>query len=76
MERRLFLLFATKSVQQMDEVTQQNAANAEETASAIGGLTAQAQALHTLVDKIVAIVSAGDSEVMEPVVSGEMEKGV
>lgn len=66
----------TRSVQQMDEVTQQNAANAEETASASEGLTAQAQSLHALVDKIVAIVSAGDSEDTELVISGEVEKDV
>src|SRR3990167_694862 len=41
-----------KSISRMDQITQQNAANAEETASASEELSAQANSLLSLVDKI------------------------
>ena len=45
----------------MDQVVQQNAANAEETAAASEELTSQAQALNELVEKIGKEVGAKDS---------------
>ncbi|MEP9412651.1 MAG: hypothetical protein HRF42_14910 [Candidatus Brocadia sp.] len=50
-----------KAITQMDQVIQQNAANAEETASASEELSAQANSLLSLVDKIAK--EAGNKEV-------------
>jgi methyl-accepting chemotaxis protein len=44
------------AVAQMDKVTQQNAANAEESASASEELTSQAKAMNDMVDQLAALV--------------------
>ena len=49
------------AVAQMDKVTQQNAANAEESASAAEELSAQAESMNEVVNELVALVS-GSSE--------------
>ncbi len=53
------------SVAQMDKVTQQNAANAEETASSSGKLSSQAESLNTVVDDLVRLVTGGRREQRE-----------
>src|SRR3970282_287498 len=50
----------THGIEQMDQVVQQNAANAEETAAASEELTSQAQSLNALVEKIGKEVGAKD----------------
>ncbi len=50
-----------KSVSQMDKVTQQNAANAEESASASEQLSAQAEQMNELVQELLAMVNGSDS---------------
>ncbi len=47
------------SVAQMDKVTQQNASNAEETATSSGELITQAESLNTVVDDLVRLVTGG-----------------
>ena len=54
-----------KAIAQMDQVTQQNAANAEETASASEELSAQAQSLLSLVDRIAGEVGNKGEETKE-----------
>ncbi len=50
------------AVSQMDQVTQKNAANAEESASASEELSAQAESLNDLVADLVALVEGGDGK--------------
>ena len=50
------------AVTQMDRVTQQNAASAEESASASGELSAQAESMNQIVNKLVQLVNQSDSE--------------
>jgi len=52
----------SRAVVQMDEVTQRNAANAEESASASEELDAQSQALLAVVWQLQALVGAGSSD--------------
>ncbi len=48
------------AVAQMDKVTQENTAHAEETASSSGELIAQADSLNTVVDDLVRLVTGGN----------------
>jgi methyl-accepting chemotaxis protein len=62
------------AVAQMDNVTQQNAANAEESASASEELSAQARELNDMVEVLVAIVGStkiykSDSKLKTPIIS-------
>lgn len=50
----------TTAVGQMDQVTQQNAANAEESASASEELTAQAEQLHNMVQELTVLVEGAN----------------
>jgi len=50
-----------KAMAQMDHVTQSTAANAEETASAAEELNAQSEMLQEVVERLAAMVGAGDS---------------
>ncbi|MDQ1273595.1 MAG: methyl-accepting chemotaxis protein, partial [Planctomycetota bacterium] len=54
-----------KAINQMDQVIQQNAANAEETASASEELSAQANSLLSLVDKIAREAGNKEKEAQE-----------
>ena len=49
------------AVSEMDKVTQQNAAGAEESASAAEQLTAQAHTVRGIVDELAALVGGGDT---------------
>lgn len=53
-----------KAVGQMDSVTQSNAANAEESASATQVLNSQAEAMHTAVDELLALVGSAQRSVV------------
>ena len=53
---------ANTAVAQMDKVTQQNAANAEESASASKELSAQAQAVKAIIGELVSLVGGGSAE--------------
>jgi methyl-accepting chemotaxis protein len=50
------------AVNQMDKVTQQNAANAEESASASEELSAQAESMTQIVDQLVALVNGSSAQ--------------
>jgi methyl-accepting chemotaxis protein len=50
------------AVAQMDKVTQQNAANAEESASASEELSAQAEQMNSIVQELVRLVGGNDSD--------------
>ena len=52
------------AVGQMDSVTQSNAANAEESASATQVLNSQAEAMHTAVDELLALVGSAQRSVV------------
>jgi methyl-accepting chemotaxis protein len=54
----------------MDKVTQQNAANAEESASASEQLSAQAQAMHEMVNELAAMVGGA-----KRLMSGRLRSG-
>lgn len=54
------------AVAQMDEVTQSNAANSEESASAAEELSAQAEELNAMVEELVALVEGGDGSSSPP----------
>jgi methyl-accepting chemotaxis protein/methyl-accepting chemotaxis protein-1 (serine sensor receptor) len=51
-----------KAIAQMEQVTQKNAANAEESASAAQELTAQSQTLYTVVGDLGSMVGSSDEE--------------
>src|SRR5260370_26872262 len=51
-----------KAIIQMEQVTQQTAANAEESASAAGQLNAQSETLKDIVDQLATMVGGGDGE--------------
>ena len=54
-----------QAVGQMDQVTQANAANAEESASAAEELTSQAEAMNQIVDSLVALVGRTSAQAEE-----------
>ncbi len=56
----------TKAMTQMDQVTQSNAANAEESASASEELSAQANELNHMVDQLVGVVRGSGGKVDAP----------
>ena len=53
---------ANTAVAQMDKVTQQIAANAEESASASEKLSAQAQAVKAIIGELVSLVGGGNAK--------------
>lgn len=53
----------TKAIAQLDQVTQQNTANSTESANAAGTLSGQAEALNSLVQKLVQTIEGSDSAV-------------
>jgi methyl-accepting chemotaxis protein len=60
----------SKSISQMDSVTQANAATAEQSASASEELSAQAEALENIARDLRTLVGGGDRESIEKSVGG------
>ncbi len=50
----------TKAITQMDQVTQQNAANSEETAAAAEELTAQSESLMGIIEQLARVIGGSD----------------
>jgi methyl-accepting chemotaxis protein/methyl-accepting chemotaxis protein-1 (serine sensor receptor) len=65
-----------KSIAQMDQVTQQTAASAEETAAATPQFDAQAKVLENIVERLYALVGAdGETTARAKVTGGRVRRG-
>lgn len=65
-EQSVGVININKAINELDRVTQQNAAAAEETAASSEELSAQSKQLHALVDQLTLVIHGGAEIVLDP----------